>query len=110
MTVPRFAESGMRRVADMVRELVPSLRNRLSKEDEVLALQLRGNAPLYEAIIGIIKARIGGRQMVPEPSDPLVAKSMLARDRELQWLLGKLEFLYHSSPSNLEQDDREQPA
>ena len=104
MTIPR----GAQRVTEMVLDMIPHLRNRLTPGEQALVAHLRGNALLYEALTGLIKSRIGGRSAVAEPSDPLVCKSMLARDRELQWLLGRLDLVYRA-PVQPPQDDSEQP-
>lgn len=110
MTVPRGIAAMTRRVSDMVREMIPRLRHPPMKVDEQqLGVYLRGNAPLYGALVGIINSRIAGRANVPEPSDPLICKSMMARDRELQWLLGRLEYVYQS-PVQQAHEDSEPPA
>ena len=88
----------------MVRELIPHLRNRLSSEEMDLAAHLRGNEKLYDALTGIIRSRIAGRAAVQEPTDPLVCKSMLSRDRELQWFLSRLELCYRAPVSQPGQD------
>ena len=95
MTMPRIS-STMNRVSDMVREMVPFLRRAQSPQEIELALHLRGNVALYNALIAIIDLRIRGRAGVPEPSDPVLCKSMLARDRELQWLRDALERAYRA--------------
>ena len=109
MTIPKFTQEVRQKLSDYVQGLFPALRNRMSKEETDLAILLRGNQRLYEALVAVIKSRIEGRAGVAEPSDPLVCKSMLARDRELQFLLNRLAFLY-SSPVNPQPDDGEQPA
>lgn len=92
MSVPKtFA-----RVADMVRDMIPRLRVSLSPEEGALGPHLRGNDPLMSALRNLITSRIDGRATVPEPTDPLVCKSMVARDRELQWLLSRLEYVHRS--------------
>lgn len=96
------------RVADMVRDMMPTARTQINPQDEALGIHLRGNEALYTALTNIIKSRIEGRAQLPEPSDPLVCKSMMARDRELQLLLRRLEFIY-LSPSQTG-DTGEQPA
>ena len=92
----------MPRVADIVRGMFLSSRvPAMEPEEQDLALHLRGNDKLLASLIGVIEARIAGRAKVPEPSDPIVAKSMIARDRELQWLVSRLQLVCHSleSPS-----------
>ena len=106
MTVPRLA--------DFVRKMIPKWRGgALTHDEQELGVHLRGNAPLHEALIGIITSRIRGRANVPVPSDPLMCKSMLERDNELRWLLSRLDFVYRSPVSQdipPEQEDGEQPA
>ena len=92
MSVPRtFA-----RVADMVRDMIPRMRITVSKEEAELAPYLRGNDGLLRALHNLILCRIEGRAAVPEPTDPVACKSMVARDRELTWLIGRLDFIYRS--------------
>ena len=110
MTVPRFAQAATQRVSDMVRDLVPFMRNRLSADERRLGVHLRGNTDLFESISGIIQSRMGGRAKLPEPSDPLMCKSMLARDRELQWLLMRLEQVYRSPATQPGDAEGEPPA
>lgn len=99
MTFPRAVASTARHVSDLVRELMPSLRQQMSREEIALAIHLRGNEKLKNDLIGLINTRISGRVRVQEPTDPIVCKSMLARDRELQWLINRLEFIYRSPVS-----------
>lgn len=98
----------IKRVSDMIREMVPFLRNRLSKDEMQLGILLRGNTPLYESLCGIIRARIAARASVPAPSEPLVCKSMMERDRELQWLLSRLDLIYRSPM--LQPDESSEPS
>jgi hypothetical protein len=90
--------------------MVPRLRQRMSDDERQVAKHLRGNTDLRDGLKGIIQARIEGRLQLPEPSDPVVCKSMAARDRELQWLLGRLELIYRSPVSEPADLDDEQPA
>jgi hypothetical protein len=99
MTVPPGMSSAARKVSDIVREMVPHFRPRLSRDEQLVGVHLRGNEQLFEGLKGILQSRIEGRARVPEPSDPLVCKSMLAHDREVQWLLSRLEFIYRSPVS-----------
>lgn len=100
-----------RTVAEMVRRMVPSLRRTLTPEEHTLSVYLRGNEDMFNSLKGIIESRMKGRAGVPEPSDPVECKSMVARDRELLWLLAKLEFIYRSPIAvPTEQIDDEQPA
>ena len=102
MTAPRLSAT-MNRVSDMVREMVPFLRRVMPPEEVELAVHLRGNEKLYAALTAIIDLRIRGRAGVPEPSDPVLCKSMLARDRELQWLRDALERAYRAPVNSGEQ-------
>lgn len=99
--------SAIRKVSDMVREWLPQMRFQMSTLETNLAVHLRGNSTLMDALTALIKSRISGRVLIAEPSDPIACKSMLARDRELQWLLSRLEFIYRS-PVNPTGEDREQ--
>ncbi len=110
MSIPKGLAEMPQRVVDMVREMMPRWRVRLTPEEERLAVHLRGNEALLKALKEMVAARIAGRANVPEPSDPLDCKSMLARDRELQWLLGKLEFVYRSPVNQPGRDSGERPA
>jgi hypothetical protein len=106
VTFPKAVTSTVRHVSDFVRELMPSLRQQMSREEIALAIHLRGNEKLKNDLINLINTRISGRAKVQEPSDPIVCKSMLARDRELQWLIIRLEFIYRS-PVNTPGSDAE---
>lgn len=110
MTIPRALQGQFTRVADLVRSLVPGVRGpaMLTQDEAQLGVFLRGNGPLYDALRGIIEARIEGRLSLPEPSDPLVCKSMLARDRECQLLLLRLELIYRGPAPSA--DEGEPPA
>lgn len=111
MTVPRGNGKDRRRVTDIVRDLIPRFRYRLSHDEQQLGIYLRGNKDLFESLTGLIQSRIGGRASLPVPSDPIVCKAMLERDRELQWLLSRLEFVYKSPVSEpAEAEQGEQPA
>jgi len=96
VTIPRGMQGTVQKVSDLVRHMVPRLRETLSEEERAVAIHLRGNEHLYSGLKGLVQARIDGRASVAEPSDPLTCKSMLARDRELQWLLSRLAFVYRS--------------
>ena len=110
MTVPRGVRKVQQRVSEMVADFIPFMRYRLTTEETDLAVHLRGNTALLESLIGVIRSKIEDRAQMPEPSDPLVAKSMMARDRELQDLVNRLKFLSRS-PSETPADDMgEQPA
>ncbi len=109
MTVPPGLKHVARSVSEMVRGMVPGIRYRFTKEEVSLAVHLRGNEKLHDSLQELIKSRIAGRAIVPEPSDPVQCKSMLARDRELQWLLGRLKMLYSSPVAVPTERDDEQP-
>lgn len=97
-------------VTNMVRDMIPFMRARMSGEEMDLAIYLRGNEPLYNSLVSVIRAKIEGRARLPEPSDPLECKSRMARDHELRWLLNRLEFI-HRAPVLQPVDSRdEQPA
>jgi hypothetical protein len=98
------------RVTDFVRGLGVKQRSRISEIDEALGVYLRGNEPLFKALSDMLNARIEGRAKLPEPSDPLQCKSILARDREVQAILGRLNYVYRSPVSQPVEDDSEQPA
>ncbi len=98
----------MQSLTDMVMRLVPNMRDSLSVTERALAPHLRGNADLLGGLKAIIEERIGVRNRQQVPSDPMECKVMLERDRELQWLLSRLEVVCHS-PVNEEVDDRGEP-
>ena len=109
MTTPPGLKRVVGSVSGMVRDMIPRLRHRFTKEETDLAVHLRGNEGLHNSLRELIGSRIAGRVNVPEPSDPVQCKSMLARDRELQWLLGRLSALYSSPVSVPTERDGEQP-
>lgn len=92
MTVPK----PFMRVADMVRDLIPRMRVMLTPEESALAPHIRGNEPLLKALNALILARIEGRAHVPVPTDPVECKCLMAMDRELRWVLNRLDFVYRS--------------
>ena len=104
MTMPKIA-----RVADMLRSILPSRVLTIAPHEEALGVHLRGNAPLYEAIIGMLEARIDHRASLPVPDDPIACKASMERDHELRILLNRIEYIY-KSPVTLTHDDGEQPA
>lgn len=93
----------------MVREAIPWMRLRLTKQEAELGIHLRGNERLYTALVDLIETRIEARAALPEPSEPLVCKSMMAKDRELRWLLSRLAFVYKSPPGTPADTPSEQP-
>lgn len=100
MTIPRPLQHTTRRLTDAVREMFAGVRHGgLPKEEASLGVHLRGNRALYESLVAVLKTRIEGRALQPEPTDPLVAKSMIARDREIQWAVAMLERVF-TSPTN----------
>lgn len=101
--------AAIRRVTDMVREMIPHMRGRLPQEELDLAVHLRTNEKLYEDLTELIRSRIRGRDQLPVPSDPLACKSLMERQSELRWLLSRLDHL-HSLPMNQGADEGEQPA
>lgn len=111
VTIPRGMQGAARKVSDLVREMVPFMRRSLTADEALVAVYLRGNENLLKGLRAMVQSRIEGRAHLPEPSDPLVCKSMVARDRELQWLMSRLEFIHRSPMSEpVAQDDSEQPA
>ena len=105
MTVPRSIAGATRTVADLVRNMLPQMRYRLVAEEKDLAVYLRGNKALFEALSGFIQLRIRGRANKPVPSDPQECMVSMAMDRELRQLLARLEFVYCSptiQPANNE--------
>ena len=105
MTTPR----DMGRVSDALRRAIPFMRNRLTQDEQTLGVHLRGNADLHAALMRLIQTRIETRATVQEPSDPVACKSMVARDRELQWLKTRLNFIFQS-PVHEPALDSEPPA
>jgi len=110
VTIPKPIRAATQRVSDLVRQLIPRYRYAMNPEEAALAVHLRGNEALFETLKGLVQSRMAGRAGLPEPTDPLVCKSMLARDRELQWFLSRLEFIYHSPVNPPAEEEREQPA
>jgi len=110
MTTPPGFKTEPRRVMDAVRKMVPFMRQPFSPGELALGIHLRGNVALYESLTGIIKARLEGRASLPEPSDPLKCKSVLARDGELRWLLSRLELIHQSPALQPVEQPGEQPA
>jgi len=95
----------------MVGELFLHDRARLTEEERDLAIHLRGNERLHNALSNLVRSRIRGRETLPVPSDPMLCKSLLERNTELRWFLGRLERLYQSPANEGADNDRgEQPA
>jgi hypothetical protein len=74
-----------------------------------LAAYIRGNEPLLEALKGLARERIRGRELSPIPSDPVLCMATLARDKELRWFISKLEYICHSPIAVPTNEDGEQP-
>lgn len=110
MTIPRGFQNVSQRVSEMVMGMVPKFRQSFSKDETELAVHIRGNESLYNSLANLIKSRIEGRAHLPLPSNPLDCHSSMARDRELQWLLSRLEFIYHSPARQEAERTGEQPA
>lgn len=108
MNLKDLVSATPRRVADMVRELFPTVRQPFTVEEIAVAEHLRGNERLYQALTGLVRSRIAGRELLPVPSDPLMCKSLMERDRECRWFLARLEAIYRSP--NLGADAGEPPA
>lgn len=108
MTIPPGFGNAVQKVSDMVREMIPRFRHHLTEEEAALGLHLRGNAALLAALTNLVRTRIQGRGQLPVPIDPVICRGMMERDRELQWLLSRLEYV-HASPVTPLEDDREQP-
>ena len=110
MTVIREIQQGARRVSDMVREMFPHIRGRMTAEEADLAVHLRGNDRLHAALQSLIRSRISGREALSVPADPLACKVIMERNGELRWLLGKIEQLFRSPVSEQDSDQEgEQP-
>ena len=98
----------VRKVADFVRDRVPFMRRRVDPRDQELAVHLRGNEPLFLALKDIFNSRIGGRAHLNLPSTANECMISMARDRELQWAIAKLDEIY-LSPVNEAVNDGEPP-
>lgn len=107
MTIPKIKDIP-KNVAEYVRHLLPTLKHSMTPLEMDLAVLLRNDPKLYEAVTAMIQARIAARAEVPAPDEPIRCKAMMERDRELQWLLKRLEYLYRAPLQ--EQTDMEQPA
>ena len=80
-----------RRVSDIVREMIPFMRNRMSGPEHDLAAHLRGNELLFNAFNVVLKDRLEGRARQPVPSDPIKSHMRVVADSELRWLIGRLD-------------------
>lgn len=109
MTMAGSIGNGTQRLTDMVRAMIPSLRQPVLTPDEAdLGIHLRGNEALCIALTGVLQARIRSRAAGPVPADPMACKAILDRDNELRWVLGRLDFIYRSAVN--QQDTSERPA
>lgn len=100
MTIPKSVIAATQTVVDFVRGMsMQRQQPQLTAEEAALGPHLRGNTALYESLVNLVQSQIAGRARVPEPSDPLQAKSSIARDRECQRVLARLELVYHSPVS-----------
>jgi len=111
-TIPPKFRMGAQRVSDMVRGMFPRMRGGISPVESDLRVHLRGNEKLFDSLNSLIVSRIEGRARLPLPSDPLQCYGSMARDKELRWLLSRLDEMYHA-PVNEQSDEYEygeQPA
>ncbi len=109
LTIPRGVAGPALRVSDMVRNMVPRLRNSLSDPERRVGIHLRGNEDLFHGLRDLIESRIGVRVNLPVPSDPIQCKAFLERDRELLWLLSRLELIFSSPVAQSADNSDEQP-
>lgn len=110
MTIPPGLRSATKRVSDILRELMPQSRQVMSGDERMVATYLRGNDNLLQGLKGILESRLEGRASLPTPSDPLECMRRIAMDKELRWVLAKLEFIFRSPVSEASEiDDGEQP-
>lgn len=110
MTIPKGVKAATRKVADMLQDFIPHLRNRLTPDEHSLGVHLRGNDALLDGLRSIIEQRIGRRASIPVPSDPLMCKAILERNSELRWFLNRLELIHRSPAAQSVQDHSEPPA
>lgn len=107
MSMPKLS-----RVRDMVLAMVSQERRPLivlTQEEADLGPHLRGNQPLYDALVNVVRARLSGRESQPVPSDPQDCRAIMECNHELRWLLARLDVVYRSQV-NQTADDGEQPA
>ena len=110
MTVIREIQQGARRVSDMVREMFPHIRGRMTAEEADLAVHLRGNDRLHAALQSLIRSRIAAREAMSVPADPIVCKVIMERNSELRWLSVKIGQLFRSPANQPSEHEGEQPA
>ena len=99
----------MGRVSDMVRRVIPFMKNPLTQSEQQLGIYLRGNIGLHDALVGLIQFRLDVMARVQEPPDPIACKSLVARDRELRWFKSRLDSIFQS-PVHEPASDSEPPA
>ncbi len=109
-TIPPKFRAGAQRVSDMVRGMFPRLQGTASPAESDLRIHLCGNEKLFTALNSLIVSRIEGRARLPLPSDPLQCYGSMARDKELRWLLGQLDYLYNAPADEQYNEDGERPA
>lgn len=63
----------------------------LTEEQVNLAVHLRGNEKLYQALREVIELRLQMRAELVPPADPTLCMQILTRDHELRWVLAQLE-------------------
>lgn len=105
----RETRSTAARLTDFVLEKARLKRRTLSKDERQVAAFLRGNEDLFSGLKAIIRSRIEGRASLPVPSTPQECVISMARDRELRWLLSRLEAVYHSPINEPADSASEQP-
>ena len=99
------------KLTDWVLETFPQMRRiPLTAEELDLAVHIRGNEGLYNALTTLIHSRIQGRDHLLVPTDPLECKSYMERNHELRWLLSRLEYVYRSPINERAEETGEQPA
>jgi hypothetical protein len=91
-----------RRVVELVRSMKPRWRYTLSDTEQALSIHLRSNDALLSALSDLVTERIRGREASPVPNDPVTCKVTMAMDKELRWLISRLEYV-HQSPTEGEQ-------
>ncbi len=85
-----------RRLTDMVRSMIPFMRSNMTVAERDLAIHLRGNEPLFNALNIVLRARLEGRANLPVPSDPIKSHTRLVADTELRWIISRISHIYHS--------------
>lgn len=86
------------RLADVVRGMRNTFvrRKEFTPEERTVAIHLRGNEVLYKALASILESRIEGRAHLPVPSNPQECMASMVRDKELRWVLAKLDSIYRA--------------